>query len=58
MSDSSEKGRGIYEDPAEIDPSLWSELLSKNVSEVCVHASVRYDEVQGCYQIPFLHQTY
>ena len=58
MSDLSKKERGIYEDPAEIDPSLWSELLSKNVSEICVHASVRYDEVQGCYQIPFLHQTY
>ena len=58
MSDLRKKGRGIYEDPAEIDSSLWSELQSKNVSEVCAHASVRYDEIQRCYQIPFLHQTY
>ena len=58
MSDLSKKGRGIYQDPGEIDSSLWSELQSKNVSEVCAHASVRYDEIQGCYQVPFLHQTY
>lgn len=58
MSDLSKKGRGIYEDPAEIDSSLWSELKSRNTSEICANASVRYDEIQGCYQIPFLHQTY
>jgi len=58
MSDLSKKGRGIYEDPAEIDTNLWKELLSKNVSEVCTHASVRYDEIRCCYEIPFLHKTY
>ena len=58
MSDLGKKGRGIYEDPAEIDPNLWNELLSKNVSEVCTRASVRYDENRGCYQIPFLNKTY
>ena len=57
-SDLSKKGRGIYEDPAEIDPDLWSELSSRKVNEVCVLASVRYDENRGCYLIPFLHQTY
>ena len=60
MSDSplSKKGRGIYEDPGEIDPNLWSELSSMDVSEVCGRAAVRYDQGRGCYQIPFLHQTY
>ena len=60
MSDShlSNKGRSIYEDPSEIDPNLWSELSSMEVSEVCARAAVRYDEARGCYQIPFLHQTY
>jgi len=58
MSDLSKERRGIYEDPAEIDPNLWSELLSKDVNEVCAQASVRYDQVQGCYKIPFLNQTY
>jgi hypothetical protein len=60
MSESgfSNKGRGIYEDPEEIDPNLWGELASKEVNEVCVRASVRYDEAQDCYLIPFLHQTY
>ena len=53
-----EKKRGIYEDPAEIDPNLWNELLSRDVSEVCVHAAVRYDQVRACYQIPFLNHTY
>jgi hypothetical protein len=54
----SEKPRGIYEDPAEIDPSLWEELSSSDVSEVCVRASVRYDEDRGCFLIPFLHRIY
>ena len=57
-SDLSKKGRGIYEDPGEIDANLWSELSSMDVSEVCGRAAVRYDQVRGCYQIPFLHQTY
>ena len=52
------KERGIYEDPKEIDPDLWDEIASKDVSEVCVRSSVRYDAVQGCYLVPFLHQTY
>ena len=58
MSDLSKERRGIYEDPAEIDPDLWTELLSRDVNEICAQASVRYDQVQGCYQIPFLNQTY
>ena len=60
MSDShlSKKGRGIYEDPTEIDPNLWSELSSMDVSDVCARAAVRYDETRGCYQIPFLHEIY
>jgi hypothetical protein len=57
-SDLSKNGRGRYEAPEEIDPNLWSELSSKDVNEVCTRASVRYDEGQGCFQIPFLHQTY
>ena len=57
-SDLSKKGRGIYEDPSEIDPTLWDELASMDVSEVCGRAAVRYDQGRGCYQIPFLHQTY
>jgi hypothetical protein len=57
-NDVSKKERGIYEDPSEIDPKLWSELSSQDVHEVCARASVRYDREQGCYQIPFLQQTY
>lgn len=57
-SDLSKKGRGIYEHPEEIDPGLWRELSSKDASEVCARASVRYDEDRGCYQIPFLAQIY
>ena len=57
-TDLNKKGRGIYEDPGEIDPILWSELSSMDASEVCVRAAVRYDQGRGCYQIPFLHQTY
>jgi hypothetical protein len=57
-SDLIKKGRGIYEDPSEIDPNLWKELLSMDASEVCGRAAVRYDQGLGCYQIPFLHQTY
>ena len=51
-------GRGIYEDPSEIDPGLWSELSSMDATEVCARGAVRYDEARGCYQIPFLHETY
>jgi hypothetical protein len=58
MSDLSEKERTIYQDPAEIDADLWSELLSRDVGDVCVHASVRYDQARSCYQIPFLNRTY
>ncbi len=58
MSDLSKEGRGIYEDPTEIDPNLWGELLSRDVNQVCAQASVRYDQVKGCYQVPFLNQTY
>ena len=58
MSDSSKKGRGIYEDPDEIDPNLWDELSVKEVNEVCVRAAVRHDEAQNCYLIPFLHQVF
>jgi len=57
-SDLSKKGRGIYEDPNEIDPNLWSQLSSMDVNEVCGRAAVRYDKGRGCYQIPFLHETY
>jgi hypothetical protein len=57
-SDLNKNGRGIYEDPAEIDPNLWSALSSMEVSEVCSRAAVRYDQKRGCYQIPFLQQTY
>ena len=57
-SDLSKKGRGIYEDPNEIDPNLWSQLSSRDVNEVCGRADVRYDQGRGCYQIPFLHETY
>ena len=57
-SDLSKKGRGIYEDPREIDPTLWSELESLPVDEVCGRAAVRYDKDSGCYQIPFLQQGY
>ncbi|MFX1537809.1 MAG: DUF3786 domain-containing protein [Promethearchaeota archaeon] len=38
--------------------NLWSELSSKDVNEVCIRASVSFDETQGCYLVPFLHQTY
>ena len=57
-SDLTKKGRGIYEDPREIDPNLWKELSSLDVSEVCSRAAVKYDQGRGCYQIPFLHETY
>lgn len=57
-SDLNEKGREIYEDPGEIDPNLWSALSSMDVSEVCSRAAVRFDQKHGCYQIPFLQQTY
>jgi hypothetical protein len=57
-SDLSKRGRGIYEDPGEIDPNLWSEISSMDVSDVCVRAAVSYDQAYNCYQIPFLHQTY
>jgi hypothetical protein len=54
----SEKGRGIYEDPAEIDPGLWKELSDLETDEVCARASVRYDRERGCYLVPFLNRTY
>ena len=57
-SDLTMKGRGIYEDPREIDPNLWKRLSSMDVSEVCVRAAVKYDQSRRCYHIPFLHQTY
>ena len=57
-SDLNKEGRGIYEDPAEIDPNLWSTLSSMEVSEVCSRAAVTYDQKRGCYQIPFLQKTY
>lgn len=56
--DLSEKGRGIYEDPGEIDPKLWNQLSSMDVNEVCTRAAVKYDQHRGCYQIPFLHQIF
>jgi len=52
------KGRGIFEDPGEIDPQLWSELSAMDVSEVCARADVTYDQGRGCYRVPFLHQTF
>ena len=57
-SDLNKKGRGIYEDPGEIDSTLWRELVSLSVDEVCGRAAVRYDKDSGFYQIPFLHQVY
>jgi hypothetical protein len=53
-----DKGRGIYERPEEIDPNLWSELLSLDVSQVCTRTSVRYDKDRSCYLVPFLNQNY
>jgi hypothetical protein len=57
-SDLSKKEPGIYQDPKEIDPKLWSELSSQDADGVCARASVRYDKDLDCYQIPFLQQTY
>jgi hypothetical protein len=57
-ADLTRNGRGIYEDPGEIDPNLWNQLSSMEVSEVCARAAVRYDQGRSCFQIPFLHQTY
>ena len=57
-SDLTKKGRGIYEDPREIDPNLWKKLSSMDVSEVCARAAVKYDQGCGCYHIPFLHRIY
>ena len=60
MSEShlTKKEPGIYQDPEEIDPKLWSDLSSQDVHDVCARASVRYDKDLGCYQIPFLQLTY
>lgn len=58
VNDLSKNGRGIYEDPGEIDPNLWCKLSSSDVQEVCTRASVRHDGTSGCYLIPFLHRTY
>jgi hypothetical protein len=51
-------GRGIYEDPQDVDPGLWRELSSLETGEVCVRTAVRYDGNRGCYLIPFLCRTY
>jgi hypothetical protein len=54
----SDKGRGIYEDPQEIDPNLWKQLSSLEVDDVCDRASVRHSKERECYLVPFLNRVY
>ncbi|MBW1981614.1 MAG: DUF3786 domain-containing protein [Deltaproteobacteria bacterium] len=52
-----EKPRGIYEDPKDIDSKLWEELCQLEVQDVCQRALVRYQDSLRCYVVPFLHQS-
>jgi hypothetical protein len=56
--DPPKRGRGIYEDPGEIDPKLWEELSNRDGNETSIGAAVRMDAERGCYFIPFLAGTY
>jgi len=47
-----------FQDPGEIDPRLWEECATRDRSEICVRASVRFDLERGCYLVPFLNRKY
>lgn len=55
LKNSSQKG--LYEEPEQVDPSLWEELLAKSADDVCRRANVFFNETTGSYEIPFFSTT-
>lgn len=51
LKNSSQKG--LYEEPDQIDPALWEELVRISPDDVCTRAKVFYDKSARCYEIPF-----
>ncbi len=52
-----EKGGSRYENPRNIDPVLWENLLVQVPEDVVKRARVKYDDRGGVYKIPFLNET-
>lgn len=44
---------GLYEEPEQVDPSLWEELSTRPVEDVCYRAGVSFNRVTHTYEIPF-----
>jgi hypothetical protein len=55
LKNSSQKG--LYEEPDQVDPSLWDELSAKDPEDVCQRAKVSFDEISKSYLVPFLSST-
>lgn len=48
------RARGLYVNPAEIDPRLWEELRQAEPEAICRKAQVRFDGRHAAYVVPFL----
>ncbi len=46
--------KGSYEDPEEIDQSLWEELSRLDPEQVCKNCGVSFDDINKTYIVPFL----
>ncbi|MEJ5301418.1 MAG: DUF3786 domain-containing protein [Thermodesulforhabdaceae bacterium] len=55
LKNSSQKG--IYEEPDQVDPTLWDEIASRDPDEVCQRAKVSFDKTSGAYVVPFLSSS-
>ena len=55
LKNSSQKG--LYEEPDQVDPSLWEELANLSPDDVCSRAKVAFDRNTGFYEVPFLSTT-
>lgn len=55
LKNSSQKG--LYEEPDQVDPSLWEELTNLSPDDVCSRAKVAFDRNTGFYEVPFLSTT-
>ncbi|SFM78625.1 DUF3786 domain-containing protein [Thermodesulforhabdus norvegica] len=49
--------KGLYEDPDEVDPALWDELLGLSADDVCRASGAEYDKLSGSYRVPFFNRT-
>jgi hypothetical protein len=51
------ESKGLYVDPANVDPELWEKLIHADPGLIGLNAQIRHDASNGAYIVPFLNET-